>query len=100
LDNNLYIAPLGSYLNKEWGLDFPDGGFSDAKILGMLDDIQHVARRLLDQSTIDKIGRARAKTLAAFSKYPPGIEWFANEARRQLDTEFSRGSQTGSSGDG
>jgi hypothetical protein len=63
--------------------------FSDAEVLGMLNDIQHFARRLLDQITIDKIGRARAGTLEAFGDYPPIHKHFAEEARRQLAAEFN-----------
>ena len=89
-ENNLNIAPIGSSLNAESSLIFPAEGFRDAQILAMLDDIQHFARRLLDQRTIDKIGRARTKMLAAFSKYSPKPNFFANEAKRQLDTEFGK----------
>jgi hypothetical protein len=32
-------------------------------MLGMLDDIQYLARRLLNQDIIDKIGRARERLL-------------------------------------
>jgi hypothetical protein len=80
--------------NSTWkwngGLDVtPNGGFGDAEVLGMLNDIQHFSRRLLHQSTIDKIGRARARTLEAFGESPPSVERFAEEARRQLAEEFA-----------
>lgn len=67
----------------------PHGGFGDAEMLGMLNDIQHFARRLLNQNTIDKIGRARVRTLEAFGNYPPIAERFAQEARRQLADELT-----------
>lgn len=54
----------------------------------MLNDIQHIARRLLHQRTIDKIGRARVRTLEAFGESPPIAERFAQEARHQLADEF------------
>ena len=67
----------------------PIGGFGDAEVLGMLDDIQHFSRRLLHQTVIDKIGKARSKTLIALGESPPIAENFAEEARRQLAREFS-----------
>lgn len=67
----------------------PRDGFSDTEMLGMLNDIQYFARRLLLQSAIDKIGRARGRTLDAFGSYPPTSEHFAQEARRQLAEEFA-----------
>lgn len=67
----------------------PLGGFGDAQVLGMLNDIQNFARQLLNQSTIDKIGRARVKTLEVFGESPPSVELFSEEARRQLAEEFT-----------
>ena len=75
-----------------WGTDLhvaPHGGFGDPEMLGMLNDIQHIARRLLNQSIIDKIGRARGRTLEAFGESPPIAERFAQEARHQLEEEFA-----------
>ena len=66
----------------------PKGGFGDAEVLRMLDEIQHFSRRLLHQTIIDKIGRARSKTLMAFGETPPIAESFAEEASRQLAKEF------------
>lgn len=67
----------------------PHGEFGDAEVLGMLNDIQHFARRLLQQTTIDKIGRARVRTLEVFGESPPSAESFAQEAGHQLAKEFS-----------
>lgn len=75
-----------------WGTELnvaPQRGFGDAEVLGMLNDIQHFARRLLNQSIIDKIGLARVRTLEAFGNCPPIAERFAQEAQRQLAEEFS-----------
>ena len=68
----------------------PKGGFGDADVLGMLDDIQHFSRRLLCQSAIDKLGQARKNALRALGEAPPKPERFAQEARIQLRREFSR----------
>jgi hypothetical protein len=65
----------------------PCDGFADVATKGMLDDIQHFARRLLDSDTIDKIGSARSKTLAGFD-YEPTVSQFSDEAERQLHAEF------------
>lgn len=62
--------------------------FTDVQMLGMLDDIQRVSRRLLDQDTIDRISRARTRTLKALRTWPPDEHRFADEARRQLEVEF------------
>lgn len=66
----------------------PTGGFDDAALKTMLDDIQYSARQILNQSTIEKIGRARAKTLDAFDANTPNPKHFADEAHRQLAEEF------------
>ncbi len=87
-ERDLHIVPscaAGAFA-KRFTLEETD--FTDAQVLGMLDDIQHVSRRLLDQDTIDRIGRARARTLAAFPMSPPDVYRFAAEARRQLEVEF------------
>ena len=55
----------------------------------MLNDIQHFARRLLNQDVIDKIGRARVKTLEVFGETVPTTERFAQEAQTQLAEEFT-----------
>ena len=78
----------------KWNRDLQvatQGEYGDAQVLGMLNDIQHFSRRLLDQSTIDRIGRARARTLAACGKSTPIAERFAQEARHQLAEEFPTG---------
>ena len=67
----------------------PSGGFSDVQVLGMLNDIQDFARCLLHQSTIEKIGRARARILEALGEHSPTADRFANEARSQLTVEFA-----------
>lgn len=85
----LRIPTLYSQWNWNGDLEIaPRGGYSDAQVLRMLNDIQRVARRLLNQSTIDKIGRARHRTLDAFGEQAPCIERFAEEARSQLAAEF------------
>ena len=76
----------------KWNRDLhvaPQGEYCDTAVLGMLNDIQHFARRLLNQSTIDKIGRARARTLEVFGDSPPITERFVQEARSQLAEEFT-----------
>jgi hypothetical protein len=62
----------------------PAGGFDDAAVKAMLDDIQLFARQLLNQSTINNIGFARTRTLETFSSNKPTPERFADEAKRQL----------------
>jgi hypothetical protein len=77
--------------NWEWrgGVSIrPLGEFSNINTLGMLNDIQHFARQLLNQTTITKIGRARSRTLATFGKRGPNTRDFADEATRQLAEEF------------
>lgn len=66
----------------------PRNGFSDTALLGMLTDIQRVARSLLNQSVIDRIGRARSRVLQTFDESPPSADSFAQEARTQLAAEF------------
>ncbi len=87
-DRDLYIVPscAADEFAKEFRLEETE--FTDAQVLGMLDDIQRVSRRLLDQDTIDRIGRARTRTLATFHTSPPDAYRFAAEARRQLEVEF------------
>lgn len=86
----LGVATLNSTWNWEGGVRIaPHGGFDDAEMLGMLNDIQHFARRLMHQRTIDMIGRARRRTLEAFGESPPIVECFAQEARHQLAEEFA-----------
>ena len=81
--------------NSKWDWDKsslkiePIGGYGDAQILNMFNDIQYFARRLMEQSTIDKIGRARIKTLQAIGDHLPTSERFVEEARRQLAVEFA-----------
>jgi len=72
----LHIASLGSY--------------GDAEVLGMLNDIQVFSRRLLQTMNIDRIGKARTKTLAILGATPPTAHQFAQEARLQLGKEFFR----------
>jgi hypothetical protein len=83
------VTPYSTWTWRSGVTIAPHGEFSDAEVLGMLNDIQHFARRLLEESTIDKIGRARVRTLDAFGESPPSIECFAEEARRQLALEFA-----------
>jgi hypothetical protein len=58
--------------------------YDDASLLGLMDDIQRFARRLLDMNVIEKIGCARAMTLEKFGLQEPNIDDFAVEAERQL----------------
>lgn len=87
--NGIHIVP-SSVANKfANGSTLQEFEFTDSQVLGMLDDIQRVSRRLLDQDTIDRIGRARTRTLKAFRTWPPPDEHrFAAEARCQLEVEF------------
>jgi hypothetical protein len=83
----IHIAPPCVSINESGFQGIPEDGFNDAEILAMLDDIQWVARRLLNQDVIDKIGRARAKTLdSGYS--PPRLEIFVGNAQRHLAEEF------------
>lgn len=66
----------------------PPGDFDDVAVKAMLDDIQYFSRQLMNQSTIDKIGCARAKTLEVFGANAPTPQQFCDEARRQLGEEF------------
>ena len=66
----------------------PIGGYGDDELLGMLENIQRFSRSLLDQNLIDRIGRARDRTLAWFGDQSPAIDDFAEEARRQLAKEI------------
>ncbi len=75
----------------DWTRDLhiqPLGGWGDAEVLGMLNDIQHVARRLLHQRTIDTIGHARQRTMTEFGNLPPDSKRFSEVAMHQLTTEF------------
>jgi hypothetical protein len=88
-----YATPNSTWI---WGTEGGSGlhvsphiGFGDAEMVGMLNDIQHFARQLLNQCTIDKIGRARVKTLEAFGNSPPSAGHFAQEAQHQLAKEFA-----------
>lgn len=95
--NAVFDALAGAMKHSNWtwrpgGLNIvPIGGFGDAEILGMLNDIQSFSRQLLNQTTIKKIGRSRANTLRTFCNYKigPSDEDFAAEAARQLTIEFS-----------
>lgn len=64
----------------------PTGGYDDSGVLRMLHDIQAATRRLLDAGVIDAIGKARAATLASFSKGVPTLTEFAIVAGKQLAT--------------
>ena len=75
----------------DWTRDLhiqPLGGWGDAEVLGMLNDIQHFARRLLHQRTIDTIGHARQRTMTEFGNLPPDSKRFSEVAMHQLTTEF------------
>ncbi len=61
--------------------------YDDASLLGLMDDIQRFARRLLDMTVIEKIGCARSMTLAKFGLDEPNIEDFAFEAVNQLSKQ-------------
>jgi hypothetical protein len=61
--------------------------YDDESLNGLLDDIQRFARRLLDMTVIEKIGRARAATLATFGSQEPPLEEFAAEAYIQLSNQ-------------
>lgn len=87
-DRDLYIVPSCAADEFAKGFRLEETDFTDAQVLGMLDDIQRVSRRLLDQDTIDRIGRARTRTLKAFRTWPPDEHRFAAEAMRQLEEEF------------
>jgi hypothetical protein len=67
----------------------PRGGYGDTELFGMLSDIQRFARSLLHQPTIDKIGRARTRTLGEFGKSPPDMKRFSEIAHFQLSAEFA-----------
>jgi hypothetical protein len=58
--------------------------YDNASLLGLMDDIQRFARRLLDMTVIEKIGSARLATLAKFGPEEPHIEDFFAEAASQL----------------
>ncbi len=86
-------TPHSSWRWREGGGNLqitPLVGFSDSGALGMLSDIQLFARRLLNRAVIEKLGVARRRTLDCFGDYPPGVERFAEEARRQLAPEFTQ----------
>ncbi len=61
-----------------------NGRNDDHSVLAMMDDIQRFARCLLDMNVIEKIGCARAMTLAKFGPQEPDLDDFAVEAARQL----------------
>jgi hypothetical protein len=63
--------------------------YGDKSVSAMLDDIQTVSRRLLDQEIIDAIGRARASTIDRFGVDVPTDEEFRNAARPNLKREFA-----------
>lgn len=62
--------------------------YDDESVLGLMDDIQRFARRLLDITVIEKIGCARSATLAKFGSNEPNIEDFAVEAVNQLSKKL------------
>jgi hypothetical protein len=63
--------------------------YGDKSVSAMLNDIQTVSRRLLDQEIIDAIGRARASTIDRFGVDVPTDEEFRNAARPNLKQEFA-----------
>lgn len=78
--------------NWKWTRDLeitPKSEFSDSELIGMLNDIQTFARRLLHQGTIDMIGKARQRTLIALGETPPDAKRFTEEAQGQLVEEFT-----------
>lgn len=69
----------------------PCSGFGDTSVKLMLDDIQKFSRHLMNEEIINKIGRARTRTLEPFSKYAscePSMMDFELAARQQLAQEF------------
>ena len=69
----------------------PCSGFGDTSIKLMLDDIQKFSRNLMNEEIINKIGRARTRTLEQFAKYvscEPSMVDFELAARQRLAHEF------------
>lgn len=73
-DGHLQITPLG--------------GFGDAEVLGLLNDIQLFARSLLNREIITKLDKARRRTIETFGEVVPSMESFTAESQRQLAAEF------------
>lgn len=70
------------------------GNYDDNEVLGMLHDIQKIARHFLDQQLIDKIGEAKSASLARFADDPvngPDPAIFQEEAHSQLQRVFHAG---------
>jgi hypothetical protein len=67
----------------------PNGGFGDVALLNMFNDIQRFVRCLMEPHTIERIGRARSRTLDTIGASEPGITRFVEEARRRLAAEFA-----------
>ena len=90
---SLSIAPKGVWSDGSV-LERLRGQWSDVSVLGLLDDIQCFARRLMDREIIEKVGRAKRNTLHECGDRPPKYHYpfrkvFADCARRQLSVEFS-----------
>lgn len=62
----------------------PTGGFDDAGVLALLDDIQARARSFLDAAVVDRLGAARARVLARFGADAPTAVSFAAAAAHAL----------------
>jgi hypothetical protein len=59
------------------------------EVFGMLNDIQHFARRLMEPRTMDKITHARSMTFNACNALYPDEYQFAHTARYLLAAEFT-----------
>lgn len=66
----------------------PKATFNDDEVLGMLNDIQHIARRLLTHEVIAKLGVAKVRTIESFGYQQAPVEAFSKVARRELNMAF------------
>jgi hypothetical protein len=90
-------TPNSTWLWKDAALTVePKAGFGEREVLGMLNDIQSFARRLLNREVIFNIGNARARTIATLGADPPSVEAFAELARDELTQAFSKSSRPAS----
>ena len=69
----------------------PDGGFDDAPVLGLLQDLQRLGRRLIDSELASVVGAARRRTLRRFDR-EPAIARFADAAVSELRQDPGRAS--------
>ncbi|MEI6278640.1 MAG: hypothetical protein WCQ16_04550 [Verrucomicrobiae bacterium] len=70
-ENELTIKPIG-------------GKYTKTAVLGMLNDIQACARRLLNKNIIEQIGDARSKMLENIGERSDDFAYFSEEAARLL----------------